>query len=109
MIALSAASRTASENSPRQLGRTLTSLTRTGFYDEASLLDAVAEITPTRFNAFVERVLDSALVVCICLATTMKRLPTTWRKPCSALPEERAGATEYARERVYAPVLADAG
>ena len=37
----------------RQLGRTLSSLTRTGFYDEASLLDAVAQVTPERFNAFV--------------------------------------------------------
>ena len=46
----------------RQLGRTLSSLTRTGFYDEASLLDAVAEVTPARFNAFVERVLDTALI-----------------------------------------------
>ena len=89
----------------RQLGRTLSSLTRTGFYDEASLLDAVAEVTPTRFNAFVERVLDSALVRVYLFgnydAAFANDLAQTLQR---ALPEERAGATEYARERVYAPV-----
>ena len=91
----------------RQLGRTLSSLTRTGFYDEASLLDAVAEVTPTRFNAFVERVLDSALVRVYLFGNYDEAFANDLAQTLqSALPEERAGATEYARERVYAPVLA---
>ena len=89
----------------RQLGRTLSSLTRTGFYDEASLLDAVAEVTPTRFNAFVERVLDSALVRVYLFGNYDEAFANDLAKTLQrALPEERSGATEYARERVYAPV-----
>ena len=89
----------------RQLGRTLSSLTRTGFFDEASLLDAVAEVTPTRFNAFVERVLDRALVRVYLFGNYDEAFANDLAQTLqSALPEERAGATEYARERVYAPV-----
>jgi protease-3 len=89
----------------RQLGRTLSSLTRTGFYDEASLLDAVAQVTPERFNAFVETVLETALVRVYLFgnydAAFAQSLAATLR---SALPAQRSAATSYARERVYSPV-----
>ena len=89
----------------RQLGRTLSSLTRTGFYDEASLLDAVAKVTPARFNAFVETVLETALVRVYLFgnydAAFAQTLAATLR---SALPAQRSAATAYARERVYSPV-----
>ena len=89
----------------RQLGRTLSSLTRTGFYDEASLLDAVAQVTPERFNAFVETVLDTALVRVYLFGNYdgafAQSLAATLR---SALPAQRSAATSYARERVYSPV-----
>ena len=89
----------------RQLGRTLSSLTRTGFYDEASLLDAVAKVTPARFNAFVETVLETALVRVYLFgnydADFAQSLAATLR---SALPAQRSAATAYARERVYSPV-----
>ena len=89
----------------RQLGSTLSSLTRTGFYDEASLLDAVAKVTPERFNAFVETVLETALVRVYLFgnydAPFAESLAATLR---SALPAKRSAATAYARERVYSPV-----
>ena len=89
----------------RQLGRTLSSLTRTGFYDEASLLDAVAKVTPARFNAFVETVLETALVRVYLFgnydADFAQSLASTLS---SALPAQRSAATAYARERVYSPV-----
>ena len=89
----------------RQLGRTLSSLTRTGFYDEASLLDAVAQVTPERFNAFVETVLETALVRVYLFGNYdgafAQSLAATLR---STLPAQRSAATSYARERVYSPV-----
>ena len=89
----------------RQLGRTLSTLTRTGFYDEASLLDAVAQVTPERFNAFVETVLETALVRVYLFGNYdgafAQSLAATLR---STLPAQRSAATSYARERVYSPV-----
>ena len=40
-----------------QLGQALASLTRTGFYDESSLLAAATQVTPQRFSGVVNELL----------------------------------------------------
>jgi protease-3 len=62
-------------------------------------------VTPERFNAFVETVLETALVRVYLFgnydAVFAQSLAATLR---SALPAQRSAATAYARERVYSPV-----
>ena len=87
-----------------QLGRALASLTRTGFYDEASLRASAAAVNVERFNAFVDDVLQHALVRVYLFgnydAAYAASLAETVR---AALPEVRSVSSAYARERVYAP------
>ena len=89
----------------RQLGQALSSLTRTGFYDEASLRAAVGRITPERFEATVNELLNTALVRIYLFGNYdeayAEALASTVR---DALPFEREIAPQYVRGRVYAPV-----
>ena len=89
----------------RQLGQALSSLTRTGFYDEASLREAVVRVTPEQLEATITELLDSALIRVYLFGNYdeayAKALAETVR---AALPVEREATAGYVRERVYAPV-----
>ena len=89
-----------------QLGRVLSSLTRTGYYDEASVRKAVDEVTLNNFNGFVEALLDSALVRVYLFGNYdkayAKQTVTTIRE---VLPAGRPIASPYTRGAVYAPVV----
>ena len=88
-----------------QLGQALASLTRTGFYDESSLLAAATQVTPERFSDVVNELLDTALVRVGMFGnydrTDALQLADTLRE---ALTSSWSGSSEYIRERVYAPV-----
>lgn len=89
----------------RQLGQALSSLTRTGFYDEPSLRAAVGRVTPERFDATVNELLNTALVRIYLFGNYdeayAEALASTVR---AALPADRDIAPQYVRERVYAPI-----
>lgn len=87
----------------RQLGRTLSSLTRTGFYDESSLRTAVEGVTVARFNQFVEDLLRTALVRVYLFGNYDPAFAAGLADAIrEALPQNRIPA-HYVRERVYSP------
>ena len=87
-----------------QLGRTLSGLTQTGFYDEASLREAASQITPSKFTAFVDELLARALVRVYLFGNYDRAFAETMaqriREGLPARPDSESG---YARKRFYAP------
>ncbi len=88
-----------------QLGRTLSGLTQTGFYDEASLREAASQITPSQFTAFVDELLERALVRVYLFGNYDTAFAETMAQRIrEGLPPRSEGALNYVRKRVYAPV-----
>lgn len=87
-----------------QLGRVLTSLTQTGYYDEASIRRAASEVTLDNFNGFVEAILDSALVRVYLFGNYDKAYARhTVALIREVFPAPRPIAAPYTRAAVYAP------
>ena len=88
----------------RQLGRTLSAMTRTGFYDESSLLKAVSALTPARFTEVIDSLLNTALVRVYLFGNYDEAFAATLAQSLrNALPAERLASSTVARERVFAP------
>ena len=87
-----------------QLGRTLSGLTQTGFYDEASLREAASQITPSKFTAFVDELLARALVRVYLFGNYDRAFAATMAQRIrEGLPARSDSAPGYARKRFYAP------
>ena len=87
-----------------QLGRTLSGLTQTGFYDEASLREAASQITPSKFTAFVDELLARALVRVYLFGNYDRAFAETMAQRIrEGLPARSDSAPGYARKRFYAP------
>jgi protease-3 len=87
-----------------QLGRTLSGLTQTGFYDEASLREAASQITPSKFIAFVDELLERALVRVYLFGNYDTAFAETMAQRIrEGLPARSDSAPDYARKRFYAP------
>jgi protease-3 len=87
-----------------QLGRTLSGLTQTGFYDEASLREAASQITPSQFAAFVDELLESALVRVYLFGNYDTGFAETMAQRIrEGLPAQSDSASDYVRKRFYAP------
>ena len=87
-----------------QLGRTLSGLTQTGFYDEASLREAASQITPSKFTAFVDELLARALVRVYLFGNYDRAFAETMAlRIREGLPARSDSAPGYARKRFYAP------
>ena len=92
----------------RQLGRTLSAMTRTGFYDEPSLLKAVSGLTPERFTQVVDSLLNTALVRVYLFGNYDEAFAATLAQTLrDALPAERYASQGYTRERVFAPTAGE--
>ena len=88
----------------RQLGRTLSAMTRTGFYDESSLLKAVSALTPARFTEVIDSLLNTALVRVYLFGNYDEAFAATLAQTLrNALPAERQASSTVVRERVFAP------
>ena len=88
----------------RQLGQALSSLTRTGFYDEASLREAVVRVTPEQLEATITELLDSALIRVYLFGNYDEAYAKTLAETVSAALPGAQVTAGYVRERVYAPV-----
>jgi len=87
-----------------QLGRTLSGLTQTGFYDEASLREAARQITPSKFAAFVDELLEDALVRVYLFGNYDNAFAETMAQRIrEGLPARSESASDYVRKRFYAP------
>lgn len=87
-----------------QLGPMLGRLTQTGEYDDASLLQAAASVTLSRFEGFVDNLLQSALVRIYLFGNYDEAFATRLVDAVAAsLPEDWSSSDEYVRARVYAP------
>lgn len=87
-----------------QLGRTLSGLTQTGFYDEASLREVAATITPAKFTAFVDELLQRAVVRVYLFGNYNTEFAEKMAQDIrEGLPPRLEGASGYVRTRVYAP------
>jgi len=87
-----------------QLGGTLSRLATTGYYDEASMLAVVESLTLEKFNAFVDGLLEQALVRIGLYGNydveDAERIANSVRR---ALPGNAFEDRPYVRSRVYAP------
>ena len=88
----------------RQLGSTLSELTRPGFYDESSLLKAVSALTPARFTEVIDSLLNTALVRVYLFGNYDEAFAATLAQTLrNALPADRQASSTVVRERVFAP------
>ncbi len=87
-----------------QLGRTLSGLTQTGFYDEASLREAASQVTPSQFTAFVDELLQRALVRVYLFGNYDTEFAEKMAQGIrESLPPRSESASDYVRKRFYAP------